>query len=157
MGVNGLWKLLAPCGRRISVESLENATLAIDVSIWLTQFVKAMRDDEGHPIKNAHLIGTLRRCAKLLYHGVKPVFVFDGGVPALKRRLIRKRQLRREQNADDATRTAKRLLARALKDEASRLKRRKTAVDDAPPPDLVDGMAFDAGAQAEGADRKSVV
>ena len=84
MGVKGLWKLLEPCGRRIHVETLENTTLAVDVSIWMTQFVKAMRDEEGRPIKNAHVIGTLRRVAKLLYHGVRPVIVFDGGVPALK-------------------------------------------------------------------------
>ena len=82
MGVKGLWKLLEPCGRRIHVETLENTTLAVDVSIWMTQFVKAMRDEEGRPIKNAHVIGTLRRVAKLLYHGVRPVIVFDGGVPA---------------------------------------------------------------------------
>ena len=69
MGVKGLWKLLEPCGRRIHVETLENTTLAVDVSIWMTQFVKAMRDEEGRPIKNAHVIGTLRRVAKLLYLG----------------------------------------------------------------------------------------
>lgn len=36
-------------------------TLAVDVSIWLTQFIKAMRDDDGKVMKNAHIIGTLRR------------------------------------------------------------------------------------------------
>ena len=80
MGVQGLWKLLAPCGRRISVETLEHTTLAIDVSIWLTQFVKAMRDDEGRPIRNAHLIGTRfghrcgphgSTCADIRTRGVK--------------------------------------------------------------------------------------
>ena len=114
MGVKGLWKLLEPCGRRIHVETLENTTLAVDVSIWMTQFVKAMRDEEGRPIKNAHVIGTLRRVAKLLYHGVRPVIVFDGGVPALKERLIRQRRMRRERREDDARSTAKRLLAARL-------------------------------------------
>lgn len=33
----------------------------MDVSIWLTQFIKAMRDDDGKVMKNAHIIGTLRR------------------------------------------------------------------------------------------------
>ncbi|EKU20498.1 DNA excision repair protein ERCC-5, partial [Nannochloropsis gaditana CCMP526] len=46
-GVHNLWQLLLPVGRRVNVESLERKTLAIDVSIWLTQFIKAMRDDEG--------------------------------------------------------------------------------------------------------------
>ncbi|KAK7232888.1 DNA repair protein [Aureococcus anophagefferens] len=130
MGVQGLWKLLAPCGRRISVETLEHTTLAIDVSIWLTQFVKAMRDDEGRPIRNAHLIGTLRRVAKLLYHGVRPVFVFDGGVPVVKA-LIRQRQMRREKNRDDVATTAKRLLAAQLKAQALRLRKRRRDGDDA--------------------------
>jgi hypothetical protein len=39
--------------------------LAVDVSIWLTQFIKAMRDDDGKVIKNAHLIGTFRRIVKV--------------------------------------------------------------------------------------------
>jgi hypothetical protein len=32
--------------------------------------------------------GFLRRINKLLFHGIKPVFVFDGGAPALKRSTI---------------------------------------------------------------------
>ncbi|KAJ8607548.1 hypothetical protein CTAYLR_009491 [Chrysophaeum taylorii] len=115
MGVQGLWSLLAPIGRRISIESLEHTTLAIDVSIWLTQFLKAMRTDEGEPVRNAHLIGTLRRVVKLLFNGIRPVFVFDGGVPAAKARLIRKRQLRREQNQDEAKVLARKLLVARLK------------------------------------------
>jgi hypothetical protein len=41
-------------------------TLAVDVSIWLTQFIKAMRDDDGKIVKNAHLIGTFRRIVKVV-------------------------------------------------------------------------------------------
>lgn len=37
----------------------------MDVSIWLTQFIKAMRDDDGKVMKNAHIIGTLRRVVSL--------------------------------------------------------------------------------------------
>lgn len=37
MGVQGLWTLLAPVGRRVSIETLEGKVLAIDMSIWLTQ------------------------------------------------------------------------------------------------------------------------
>lgn len=62
------------------------------MSIWLTQFIKAMRDDEGNMVKNAHLIGTLRRILKLLYHRIRPVFVFDGKTPLLKERVIRARR-----------------------------------------------------------------
>jgi 5'-3' exonuclease len=117
MGVQGLWKLLAPSGRRVSIETLERRTLAVDVSIWLTQFLKAMRDAEGKPIKNAHLIGTLRRVAKLLFHRIRPVFVFDGGAPALKTRTLQSRRLRRDDAQLDVQRAAKRILAAQLRRE----------------------------------------
>ncbi|WZZ21798.1 hypothetical protein YC2023_123185 [Brassica napus] len=40
MGVLGLWELLAPVGRRVSVETLAGKRLAIDASIWM---LKEMR------------------------------------------------------------------------------------------------------------------
>ena len=43
----GLWELLAPVGRRVNVETLGRKKLAVDASIWLIQFIKAMRTDEG--------------------------------------------------------------------------------------------------------------
>ena len=92
MGVKDLWQLLAPIGRRISIETLEGKSLAIDMSIWLTQFIKAMRDEEGKMIKNAHLIGTIRRILKLLFHKVRPIFVFDGATPSLKAYIMQKRR-----------------------------------------------------------------
>jgi len=86
MGVKGLWQLLLPIGRRISIETLEGKVLAVDASIWLTQFLKAMRDQEtGRVVPNAHLMGFLRRLCKLLYHGIRPVMVFDGATPAIKK------------------------------------------------------------------------
>ena len=33
-------------------------------------------------------VGFMRRITKLLYFGIKPVFVFDGDAPALKKRTI---------------------------------------------------------------------
>ena len=39
MGVNGLWELLAPVGRKVSVETLNGKVLAIDASIWIAQFL----------------------------------------------------------------------------------------------------------------------
>lgn len=96
MGVKDLWQLLSPIGRRVSIETLEGKTLAIDASIWITQFIKAMRDEEGKMRKNAHLIGTLRRILRLLYHRIRPLFVFDGATPELKLRTVRSRRNIRE-------------------------------------------------------------
>jgi hypothetical protein len=59
--------------------------MAIDSSIWIYQFQATMRDREGRALVNGHVLGFLRRISKLLFYGIRPVFVFDGGAPALKR------------------------------------------------------------------------
>ena len=64
MGVSRLWDLLAPCGRRVSLESLARKRLAVDASIWLIQFMKAMRDEQGEMVRNAHIVGFFRRICK---------------------------------------------------------------------------------------------
>jgi DNA excision repair protein ERCC-5 len=85
MGVKSLWELLAPVGRPVPLETMEGKTMAIDSSIWIYQFQATMRDKEGRGLVNAHVLGFLRRITKLMFYGIKPVFVFDGGAPVLKR------------------------------------------------------------------------
>lgn len=108
MGVKGLWQLLMPVGRRISIETLEGQILAIDASIWLTQFLtvaaaKRERDllDDGHGDNGIegggnnrnnnnkaysydYLVGFLRRLCKLRYQGVRPVIVLMVRLQKLK-------------------------------------------------------------------------
>lgn len=124
MGVTGLWTVVAPTARPTKLETLNRKRLAVDASIWIYQFLKAVRDKEGNALRNSHVVGFFRRICKLLYFGIKPVFVFDGGAPVLKRETIRKRARRREGRRDDAARTAGKLLAvqvaRAAEDEAKR-------------------------------------
>jgi 5'-3' exonuclease len=107
MGVQNLWVLLAPVGRQVELESLTGEALAVDASIWLTQFVKAMRDDEGNMIRNAHLVGTFHRVAKLLFYGVRPVFVFDGDTPEIKKRTTAKRRKRQENQVRERERESR--------------------------------------------------
>lgn len=114
MGVHGLWDIVAPSARPVRVEALRNKKLAVDASIWIYQFLKAVRDSEGNQLKNSHVIGFFRRICKLLFLGIKPVFVFDGGVPALKRDTIRKRREKREGNKESIEQTAQRILAQQL-------------------------------------------
>ncbi|KFY36179.1 hypothetical protein V494_05236 [Pseudogymnoascus sp. VKM F-4513 (FW-928)] len=111
MGVTQLWSVLHPCARPTRLEALNRKRLAVDASIWIYQFLKAVRDKEGNALRNSHVVGFFRRICKLLYFGIKPVFVFDGGAPALKRQTILGRKRRREGRRDDATRTAGKLLA----------------------------------------------
>ncbi|XP_074286681.1 DNA repair protein UVH3 isoform X2 [Silene latifolia] len=115
MGVHGLWDLLAPVGRRVSVETLSGKRLAIDASIWMVQFMKAMRDEKGEMVRNAHLLGFFRRICKLLFLRTKPVFVFDGGTPALKRRTVIARRRQRENAQAKIRKTAEKLFLNQVK------------------------------------------
>ncbi|KAK9826114.1 hypothetical protein WJX81_004563 [Elliptochloris bilobata] len=118
MGVTGLWTLLEPVGRRVNIETLTNKRLAIDASIWLHQFLAAMRDQRGEVIHNAHLLGFFRRICRLLFHRVRPVFVFDGSTPALKRRTTAARRKRRDQQAVQHRKLAEQILAKQLRTQA---------------------------------------
>ncbi|KAA6410163.1 MAG: PIN domain [Lasallia pustulata] len=111
MGVTGLWAVVQPCARPIKLETLNKKRLAVDASIWIYQFLKAVRDKEGNALRNSHVVGFFRRICKLLFFGIKPVFVFDGGAPALKRQTVSGRKARREGRREDAVRTAGKLLA----------------------------------------------
>ncbi|RHY87470.1 hypothetical protein DYB35_009396 [Aphanomyces astaci] len=103
------------------MESLSGQTLAVDASIWLTQFVKAMRDPEdGTMMRNAHLLGTFYRISKLLTHGIRPVFVFDGDTPAIKLKTLQQRRSRREKSQDTLTQTAKKLLIKQQREKGSK-------------------------------------
>src|SRR2546423_4680321 len=111
MGVTGLWTVVAPTARPTQLATLNRKRLAVDASIWIYQFLKAVRDKEGNALRNSHVVGFFRRICKLLFFGIRPVFVFDGGAPALKRQTISARKKRREGRREDAVRTAGKLLA----------------------------------------------
>lgn len=115
MGVTGLWPILHPSARPTPLPTLNRKRLAVDASIWIYQFLKAVRDKEGNALRNSHVVGFFRRICKLLYFGIKPVFVFDGGAPVLKRQTVLGRKKRREGRREDAARTAGRLLAVQMK------------------------------------------
>lgn len=103
MGVQNFWQLIESTGRPVNMnKGLEGKILAIgknlqstfqsslvlillpaDVSIWLHQAAKGMRDRQ-----NPHILLLLHRICKLLHFKIKPIFIFDGGVPELKRRTL---------------------------------------------------------------------
>ncbi|KAI9642588.1 DNA repair protein rad2 [Ciborinia camelliae] len=118
MGVTGLWTIVQPCARPTPLPALNRKRLAVDASIWIYQFLKAVRDKEGNALRNSHIVGFFRRICKLLFHGIKPVFVFDGGAPVLKRQTVLSRKRRREGRREDAVRTAGRLLGVQMKRRA---------------------------------------
>nr|POF24731.1 dna repair protein rad13 [Quercus suber] len=129
MGVTGLWEILKPCARPIKIETLNRKRLAVDASIWIYQFLKAVRDKEGNALRNSHVVGFFRRICKLLFFGIKPVFVFDGGAPVLKRQTVMGRKRRREGRREDAVRTAGRLLAVQMQRRAEEEDQRRKEED----------------------------
>jgi flap endonuclease-1 len=76
--------------------------LAIDAWNILYQFLSSIRQPDGTPLMDkeghvtSHLAGTLYRTANLVEAGIKPVFVFDGAAPALKRETLAARAQRKE-------------------------------------------------------------
>ena len=130
MGVTGLWQILHPYAVPIKLETLNRKRLAVDASIWIYQFLKAVRDKEGNALRNSHVVGFYRRICKLLYFGIKPVFVFDGGAPVLKRQTVSERKQRREGRREDAVRTAGRLLAVQMQRRAEEEEQRRRGARD---------------------------
>ncbi|XP_054283416.1 DNA excision repair protein ERCC-5-like [Macrosteles quadrilineatus] len=118
MGVHGLWKLIEPSGKPVPVESLENKVLAVDVSIWLHQLMKGYQTPAGASVSNAYLLGLFSRVCKLLFTNVKPVFVFDGGVPQLKKKTIAARQQQKSKSVQASEKLREQLLKNLLKQKA---------------------------------------
>ncbi|KAK7743602.1 DNA repair protein rad2 [Cytospora paraplurivora] len=127
---------MGPCARPTNLATLNRKRLAVDASIWIYQFLKAVRDKEGNALRNSHVVGFFRRICKLLWFGILPVFVFDGGAPALKRATLQGRRRRREGRREDAVRTAGKLLAVQMQriaqeeDEKRKIRQRRNDAGD---------------------------
>ena len=118
MGVRGLWQILNSTGRPITPESLEDQILAVDVSIWLHQAVRGVRERRGITAADAHLLVMFHRICKLLYHGIKPIFVFDGPAPVLKQRLLERRRRVRSVANEKVQRLSLKLLENLVRQQA---------------------------------------
>ncbi|XP_056268211.1 DNA excision repair protein ERCC-5 isoform X2 [Pseudoliparis swirei] len=118
MGVHGLWRLLESTGKPVNPETLEGKILAVDISIWLNQAVKGVRDREGNSVQNAHLLTLFHRVCKLLFFRIRPIFVFDGDAPLLKKQTLAVRRQRKEDLSRESKQTNEKLLKTFLKRQA---------------------------------------
>ena len=105
MGVN-LRELIPESARRqIEVRALKGHIVALDAYNMLYQFLAAIRQPDGTPLMDSegrvtsHLNGLFYRTISLAEEGVKPVYVFDGKPPELKRRELEERIKRKEEAA----------------------------------------------------------
>jgi flap endonuclease-1 len=82
---------------RISLDQLDGLKLGIDAFNLLYQFLSIIRGYDGSPLMDgqgrvtSHLSGLFYRTTSLVEKGIKPVFVFDGKAPELKRDTQEKR------------------------------------------------------------------
>ncbi|MEM0090496.1 MAG: flap endonuclease-1 [Nitrososphaerota archaeon] len=87
----------------IALEALKGRVIALDAFNMLYQFLATIRGPDGRPLMDSrgritsHLSGLFFRTVNLLEKGIKPVYVFDGRPPELKRATVEKRmELRKE-------------------------------------------------------------
>uniref|UniRef100_A0A8D3EDA6 Flap endonuclease 1 n=1 Tax=Scophthalmus maximus TaxID=52904 RepID=A0A8D3EDA6_SCOMX len=104
MGIHGLAKLIADQSpgaiKEQEIKNYFGRKIAIDASMCIYQFLIAVRQD-GNVLQNedgettSHLMGMFYRTIRMLEHGIKPVYVFDGKPPQLKSAELEKRGERR--------------------------------------------------------------
>jgi flap endonuclease-1 len=89
------------------LEDLQGKIIAVDAYNTLYQFLSSIRQPDGTPLKDkrgritSHLSGLLYRTANLAENGIRPVYVFDGKPPELKRATIDERKARKVQAEAD--------------------------------------------------------
>ncbi|KAG7566947.1 hypothetical protein FFLO_01326 [Filobasidium floriforme] len=79
------------------IKTLFGRKVAIDASMSIYQFLVAVRQKDGTMLMNengdvtSHLMGFFFRTLRMVDHGIKPMYVFDGKPPDLKGGVLAKR------------------------------------------------------------------
>lgn len=82
----------------LEFQDLRGRVIAVDALNSLYQFLSSIRQPDGTPLMDSrgnitsHLSGLLYRTNRLVELGIKPVYVFDGEPPALKKKEIEDRR-----------------------------------------------------------------
>lgn len=108
MGIKGLNSILveeAPLSiKKNEIKAFHGRKVAIDASMTLYQFLIAVRQQGGEQLTTedgettSHLVGLFYRTLRLVENGLKPMYVFDGKPPVLKKYELDKRSQRREES-----------------------------------------------------------
>lgn len=144
MGVN-LKDIIS--SKPISFEELKGKVIAIDALNSIYQFLSSIRQPDGTPLMDSqgrttsHLSGILYRTTRLVELGIKPIYVFDGEPPELKRKELRERRKLKE----DAEREWKKALEEKRLEDAKKFASRTSRFTDEMRDDsksLLDGMGI---------------
>lgn len=123
-GLTALLNDIAPdCIREHDIKTYFGRKVAIDASMSLYQFLIAVRQQDGQQLMSdtgettrqvriadtnglelaadcsafSHLMGFFYRTLRMVDHGIKPMYVFDGKPPDLKKKVLEGRYGRREE------------------------------------------------------------
>ncbi len=116
MGIKGLMKLIHDYAPKAVIEhDIKNyfgRKIAIDISMSLYQFLIQVRiGPENDSLTNAegevtsHIQGIFYRTIRMMENGIKPIYVFDGKPPAMKKGELNKRSDKRDE-AEEGMRAA---------------------------------------------------
>ncbi|CAO1628475.1 unnamed protein product [Parajaminaea phylloscopi] len=107
MGIKGLTALIQDSApeaiKEHDIKSFFGRKVAIDASMSLYQFLIAVRQNDGQQLMNesgettSHLMGFFYRTLRMIDHGMKPMYVFDGQPPDLKKKVLEARFGKREE------------------------------------------------------------
>jgi len=103
MGVNLRDLIPEGVAREVELKALKGRIIALDAYNTLYQFLAAIRQPDGTPLMDrrgrvtSHLSGLFYRTINLAEEGIKPVYVFDGRPPELKKRALAERFKRKEE------------------------------------------------------------
>ena len=118
--------------QKISLESLSGKAIALDAYNILYQFITIIRGPDGRPLMDrrgritSHLSGLFFRTINLLKIGIKPIFVYDGRPPELKRATVEERTERRE----EARRLYEQALAEGRIEEAQKYAKQAASLNE---------------------------
>lgn len=90
---------------KIRLEALAGRAVALDAYNTLYQFITIIRGPDGRPLMDrhgritSHLSGLFFRTINFMKAGLKPIYVYDGRPPELKRATVEKREERRMEAA----------------------------------------------------------
>lgn len=110
----------------ITFEQLAHSVIAVDAYNILYQFITTIRQRDGTPLKNSkgkttsHLVGLFSRTTNFLEKQIKPVFVYDGVTPELKRAELKRRKKRKQAAKDKHAAAEARGDTKAMKKYAGR-------------------------------------
>ncbi|CAM0152500.1 unnamed protein product [Urochloa decumbens] len=141
MGIKGLTKLLAEHAPRAAVlrrvEDYRGRVIAVDASLSIYQFLVVVGRKGSELLTNeagevtSHLQGMLNRTVRMLEAGIKPVFVFDGEPPEMKKKELAKRlgwQLWLSIKRNDATKDLNRAMEIGDEDSIEKFSKRTVKV-----------------------------